>query len=780
MRNHTHKVSKEVSCVGGKALEDELHKGGSNQNQQQQQQGQGDEEEEEEEEDEEEAFGWDRGGSSCCCRGPCRANPALKRGRRLQLLQMLALPFVPVAALIVQNALTLHGIVIDRREVSDVDKQVTFATDLGKLVTQMQQERSEVAFFIFTNGSTQRSNLSQRFSVTDEALANMTSWPENLTADKNLTFLTKEDFQSQLIEFRQKISSEESSIAEVLQWYNSVNAATLDHMTNHIKEADNSGVWRYLIAFKNLLRSIENGGISMVYGINFFGRGKLQRANYIQYVKHDALSADLLNGALNFVPSLQTAYQKLKVSMKENFTEVENRRQEILSNKEREPNVSDAISYFDSMVSYVNELRELQVSLRKRIRDYVNDILRKANNEEAIGVAILALVLVVSPIIIILVRNAVATIQMYAASLVAKASELREEKQKSDSLLFQMLPPSVAQQLKQTRQVPAEFYESVTVYFSDIVGFTEIAAESTPLEVVTFLNSIYKLFDARIERYDVYKVETIGDSYMVASGLPVKNGVSWEAGNQHVSEVATMALDLLAGSTALRVPHRRAAVVEKSDSEDGGGSKLQIRSGIHTGPVVAGIVGSKMPRYCLFGDTVNTASRMETTGEPLRIHITMEMKESLDSVGGFTTEHRGLVDVKGKGLMETYWLTGKIGGIGRAAELDTPGFFEDVQPVFMRSLRPEKVPKASKERGGSTGAATASAGPQGAAGGRGPQGPAGPQRATGGQDVMGPRATGAPQGGKLAVPLATVGTISGPISQSALVMKDRERKQERA
>ncbi|XP_071446194.1 uncharacterized protein [Hetaerina americana] len=652
---------------------------------------------------------------------------------------MLALPFVPVAALIVQNALTLHSIVIYRREVSDVDKQVTFATDLGKLVTQMQQERSEVAFFIFTNGSTQRSNLSQRFSVTDEALANMTSWPKNLTVHKNLTFLTKEDFQSQLEEFRQKISSEESSIAEVLQWYNSVNAATLDHMTNHIKEADNSGVWRYLIAFKNLLRSIENGGISMVYGINFFGRGKLPSRNYIQYVRHDALSSDLLSGALNFVPSLHSAYQNLKMSMK-GFSEVENRRHEILENKEREPNVNDAISYFDSMVSYVDELRKLQLDLRRRIREYVNDILRKANNEEAVGVAILALVLVVSPIIIILVRNAVATIQMYAASLVAKASELREEKQKSDSLLFQMLPPSVAQQLKQTRQVPAEFYESVTVYFSDIVGFTEIAAESTPLEVVTFLNSIYKLFDARIERYDVYKVETIGDSYMVASGLPVKNG------NQHVSEVATMALDLLAGSTALRIPHRRAAVVEKADSDDGGGCKLQIRSGIHTGPVVAGIVGSKMPRYCLFGDTVNTASRMETTGEPLRIHITLEMKESLDSVGGFTTEHRGLVDVKGKGLMETYWLTGKIGGIVRAAELDTPGFFEDVQPVFMRSLRPEKAPKAGKERGGSAGTAAATA----------PPGPHGPQGAA--------------------------AAIAGPVPPSTVAMRDkeRERKQERA
>ncbi|KAF4519255.1 hypothetical protein B566_EDAN002143 [Ephemera danica] len=134
---------------------------------------------------------------------------------------------------------------------------------------------------------------------------------------------------------------------------------------------------------------------------------------------------------------------------------------------------------------------------------------------------------------------------------------------------------------------------------------------------------------------------------MVASGLPVKNG------KQHVSEIATMALDLLAGSTAFAVPHRP-------------GQLLQIRSGVHTGPVVAGIVGSKMP--------------------PLRIHISLEMKQALDCVGGFITERRGLVEVKGKGLMETYWLLEKEGGISRATELDMPGFFEDVQPVFMRRL----------------------------------------------------------------------------------------------
>ncbi|XP_015115006.1 receptor-type guanylate cyclase daf-11 isoform X2 [Diachasma alloeum] len=615
---------------------------------------------------------------SCWARA---TDPAHRRGRRIQLLQMLVLPFIPILALIVQTANTLHDILIYRQEVSDIETQVTIATDLGVVVTRLQLERSEVAFFIYTNGSRlsgqydyPRFNLTQRYATTDETLKNLTTWPlVTVPTDEAKTqtydVVNREAFQARLDDFRQKIN-EESSISEVMAWYENVNAEMLNILTNQIKETDNSGVWRYLIAFKNLLRSIESIGIASVYGINYFGRGVLLRENYVSYIRHEALGRDLLNGSLSYVPDLKALYTELTRTMPE-YGRIKSRRDEILRNLFRQPSIGDAIDYFDSMATYVDELRKIQTELRHMIRNYVNSTLQDASNKQVAGIAIVALVLVISPIIIILVRNAVATIQVYAANLAQKARELKREKRKSDTLLFQMLPPSVAQQLKQTQQVPAEYYEAVTVYFSDIVGFVEIAAENTPLEVVTFLNSIYKLFDARIECYDVYKVETIGDSYMVASGLPVRNG------DKHVSEIATMALDLLAASSVFQVPKRP-------------GERLQIRSGAHTGPVVAGIVGTKMPRYCLFGDTVNTASRMESTGEALRIHISLEMKKALDAVGGFKIVHRGLVDVKGKGLMDTYWLECKDGGIARATELDLPTFFEDVRPVFMRRLREEE------------------------------------------------------------------------------------------
>uniref|UniRef100_A0A3Q2GNU0 Guanylate cyclase n=1 Tax=Cyprinodon variegatus TaxID=28743 RepID=A0A3Q2GNU0_CYPVA len=222
-----------------------------------------------------------------------------------------------------------------------------------------------------------------------------------------------------------------------------------------------------------------------------------------------------------------------------------------------------------------------------------------------------------------------------------RTEELEVEKQRTEKLLSEMLPPSVAEALKTGATVEPEYFDQVTIYFSDIVGFTTISSLSDPIEVVDLLNDLYTLFDAVLSNHDVYKVETIGDAYMVASGLPKRNG------NKHAAEIANMSLNILSSVGSFHMRHMPDVPV-------------RIRIGIHSGPCVAGVVGLTMPRYCLFGDTVNTASRMESTGLPYRIHVNYSTVKILHSLNdGYKIEVRGKTELKGKGIEETYWLVGK-------------------------------------------------------------------------------------------------------------------------
>ncbi|XP_051535145.1 retinal guanylyl cyclase 2-like [Myxocyprinus asiaticus] len=222
-----------------------------------------------------------------------------------------------------------------------------------------------------------------------------------------------------------------------------------------------------------------------------------------------------------------------------------------------------------------------------------------------------------------------------------RTEELEVEKQRTEKLLAEMLPPSVAEALKTGVSVEPEYFDQVTIYFSDIVGFTTISSLSDPIEVVDLLNDLYSLFDAVLGSHDVYKVETIGDAYMVASGLPKRNG------NNHAAEIANMSLNILSSVGSFKIRHMPEIPV-------------RIRIGIHSGPCVAGVVGLTMPRYCLFGDTVNTASRMESTGLPYRIHVNISTVKILQSLNdGYKIDVRGKTELKGKGIEETYWLVGK-------------------------------------------------------------------------------------------------------------------------
>ncbi|XP_064606097.1 guanylate cyclase soluble subunit beta-2-like [Liolophura sinensis] len=216
------------------------------------------------------------------------------------------------------------------------------------------------------------------------------------------------------------------------------------------------------------------------------------------------------------------------------------------------------------------------------------------------------------------------------------SNELEKEKKRTDELLYQILPSRVAHQLRDGQRVDAEKFEEASVLFSDIVSFTTMSAECEPMDIVGVLNDLFEKFDDLTSTHNVYKVETIGDAYMVVSGVPEKTP-------EHAPRIARTGLDMVSSAGHVLSPNTKQPV--------------QIRVGIHTGPVVAGVVGQKMPRYCLFGDTVNTASRMESHGVPGRVHVSKTTYLQLGS-SEFLLKPRGMTLIKGKGKMMTYLLMG--------------------------------------------------------------------------------------------------------------------------
>jgi len=250
----------------------------------------------------------------------------------------------------------------------------------------------------------------------------------------------------------------------------------------------------------------------------------------------------------------------------------------------------------------------------------------------------------------------------------ALVKKLERETSNNAKLLHRILPPSVARQLCAGKPVRPEYYDSSSIFFSDIEGFTSISSHCSPLEVINFLNHMYTVMDYIASLFNLYKVETIGDAYVIASGIPDKF-------DDHALEIANFALLVMHCINIIKNPANTSM-------------PIRLRVGINTGSAVCGVVGTSMPRYCIFGNTINVASRMETTGIVDRIHVSAAFANLLQTnyPGWFLIEERGEVEIKGKGLMTTYW----INGAGPANTKITADFMAKTRSKVKRILNEQK------------------------------------------------------------------------------------------
>ena len=219
------------------------------------------------------------------------------------------------------------------------------------------------------------------------------------------------------------------------------------------------------------------------------------------------------------------------------------------------------------------------------------------------------------------------------ASLLSKVlDDLEAERTRSHELLLNVLPAPIVARLDAGESHIADGHDHVSVLMADLVGFTQTASTLTPAELVDDLNQLFTQFDEACIRRGVEKIKTIGDAYMAVAGLD-------ETATDHVAATADLALDMLDALKESRTP-------------------WQMRIGIHAGPVVAGIIGSRKFAYDVWGDAVNVASRLESTSLPDRIQVSRPVAEKLD--GMFALESRGEVEIKGKGPMPTWFVVGRL------------------------------------------------------------------------------------------------------------------------
>ncbi|KAJ8307568.1 hypothetical protein KUTeg_015652, partial [Tegillarca granosa] len=374
-------------------------------------------------------------------------------------------------------------------------------------------------------------------------------------------FSTKDRFVKFLSAHRYNLDIENATAKTEMMFYTKTMEMFINWLYAAISESNSGSIWKSLVAYQEIITTSEYLGRESGYGISFFANGKFDtREDYLQFSNSQDIAKSSYTSAKRYSSLMQDDYDDFKSDLNL-MNDVRTMRDQIRSNNISYPSLEMAEWWFENMSKYQEVIRD-----------------------------ICAAVLLLTVLVVYGIYALTSQTHDYSVSIAKRTKALNREKRRTDTLLYQLLPKDIAEQLKKSQHVEAELFRESTMFFSDIVGFTEISSLSSPPQVVDMLNHLYSAFDDKISQYDVYKVETVGDAYVVVSGVPKRNE------KRHATEIFSMATDLLTDLNRLEIPHMP-------------GRTFKLRS------VVAGVVGTKMPRYCLFGETVTIASKMEALGK---------------------------------------------------------------------------------------------------------------------------------------------------------------------
>lgn len=363
--------------------------------------------------------------------------------------------------------------------------------------------------------------LLEEYDRTDAAFDDMWTWPLEFAVNPDSNFRTKKKLISYINIHRTQLDQATSDVFDEMRFYGDIVDFLMDWMIENIRESGFGDTWKSLVVFQKITRCMLDTGAERAYGSMFYARGNFPDEglydNYFRRIArfiYNYRSATYYSDLVDPLIDSRTEQQDYTASIRSLRAEI---RYSNFSGNYK--SLTKAEYYFDNVTYRIDYLFQLQENVADRVVRRLNATAHEYVIEILIYSCAAAIVILACPVIVVFSEALTSNMQAYSKVLVRASDELNQEKNKTELLLYQMLPKTVAERLKKNSKVESEYFKTSTVMFTSIVNFVQMSIEYSPLELIDLLNVLYSSIDEKISKYDVYKVETINDTYMVVSGM---------------------------------------------------------------------------------------------------------------------------------------------------------------------------------------------------------------------------------------------------------------------